>query len=325
MIAKYFDSINLCFFIKVNYQQNLKKIVMKKISKMLRCSGLLIAICLFLVSCAKNESTDNIDDLSKNEVLSVAELHSSDEVELISEEITILAEDVYTVDEISFSSKSIFTSDYLPDCVTITTVITDTNKEKTIDFGDGCELRNGNFLSGIIILTYSKDMEAATKTLSLSLENFTFNRVAVEGNANIVRTRTNENGNPQSVAGANFDAEWPDGETVEYSANRTREWIEGYGSGVWGDNVFLISGMATYKGKLGNVFTKNSVEPLRREMACRFIVSGVVEISRNDTKISLDFGNGSCDPTGILTYPDGTSEEVYLRRFYKKFPPKFPF
>lgn len=298
---------------------------MKKIFEMLRSTGLLLAICLIIVSCTKNESTDTVDDLTNNEVLSVAELNSSDEVELISEEITTLVEDVYTVDEISFSSKSIFTSDYLPECVTITTVVTDATKEKTIDFGDGCELRNGNFLSGIIVLTYSKDMEAATKTLSLSLENFTFNRVAVEGNANIVRTRANENGNPQSVAEVNFDAEWPEGETVEYAANRTREWIEGYGSGFWGDNVFLISGMATYKGKLGNIFAKNSVEPLRREMACRFIVSGIVEISRNDTKISLDFGDGSCDATGVLTYPDGTTEEVLLRRFHKKFPPKFPF
>ncbi len=310
---------------KVIYQQTLKKIVMKKNFGMSSCAGLLLATSLFIVSCTKNESTDIVDDLANSEVLSAAELNSSDEIELISEEITTLAEDVYTVDEISFSSKSAFTSDYLPDCVTITTVVTDTSKEKTIDFGEGCELRNGNVLSGIIILTYSKDMEAATKMLSLSLENFTFNKVAVEGSANIVRMRANDNGNPQSVAEANFDAEWPEGETVAYAANRTREWIEGYGSGFWGDNVFLISGMATYEGKLGNVFSKNIVEPLRREMACRFIVSGVVEISRNDTKVSLDFGDGSCDAIGFLTYPDGTTEEITLRRFHKKFPPKFPF
>lgn len=298
---------------------------MKKNFGLLSCTGLLLATCLFIVSCTKIESTDIVDDLAKNEVLSVAELNSSDEVELISEEITTLAEDVYTVDEISFSSKSTFTSDYLPDCVTITTVITDTSKVKTIDFGEGCELRNGNVLSGIIILTYSKDMEAATKMLSLTLENFTFNKVAVAGSAQIMRKRANENGNPESIAEANFDAEWPDGETVAFAANRTREWIEGYGSGFWGDNVFLISGMATYKGKLGNVFSKNIALPLRREMACRFIVSGVVEISRNDTSVSLDFGDGSCDAKGFLTYPDGTTEEVSLRRFHKNFPPKFPF
>jgi len=149
--------------------------------------------------------------------------------------------------------------------------------------------------------------------------------VSIDGDASIVRTRNNDNGNPQSVAEANFNAKWPEGETMSYTANRTREWIEGYGSGFWGDNVFLISGQATYEGKLGYVFTKSTVEPLRREMSCRFIVSGILEISRNDAKASLDFGNGSCDAKGILTYPDGTTKEISLTRFRKKFPPEFPF
>ena len=298
---------------------------MKKYFGIRSFTGLTVALMLLFLSCSKNESTDVVDELSSNEVLSAAELNASDETELISEEITSLAEDVYSADEISSTSKSSYTSDFLPDCVTITTVVTDTSREKTIDFGDGCELRNGNVLSGIIFLSYSKDMEAATKTLSVSLENFTFNAVSVEGGAIIVRTRTNDNGNPQSVAEAEFNAEWPEGDAAAYAGNRTREWIEGYGSGFWGDNVFLISGMSTFQGKLGNVFAKNIVEPLRREMACRFVVSGVLEISRNDAKVSLDFGDGSCDATGILTFADGTTEEIFLRRFHKKFPPKFPF
>ena len=299
---------------------------MKKNLGMRSCTGVLLAIALFIVSCSKNDSTDSVDDeLVGVEVISVTELNASDEVELISEDITALAEDVYAVDEISFTDKASFTSDFLPECVTITTFVMDMSIEKTIDFGEGCELRNGNVLSGIILLSYSKDMEAATKTLNVSLENFTFNRVSIEGGASIVRTRTNDSGNPQSRAEAEFIAEWPEGEKMAFAANRTREWIEGYGSGFWGDNVFLISGEATYEGKLGAIFTKSNVEPLRREMSCRFIVSGILEISRNDAKANLDFGDGDCDATGILTYPDGTTEEVSLRRFQKKFPPKFPF
>lgn len=60
---------------------------------------------------------------------------------------------------------------------------------------------------------------------------------------------------------------------------------------------------------------KETITPLRRELACRFIVSGVLEISRNDATASLDFGDGSCDAVGILTYPDGSTEEIFLRRF----------
>ena len=70
-------------------------------------------------------------------------------------------------------------------------------------------------------------------------------------------------------------------------------------------------------GRLGNVYMKEITTPLRRELSCRFIVSGVLEISRNDNTASLDFGDGSCDAKGILTQPDGTESEVFLRRFLK--------
>lgn len=60
---------------------------------------------------------------------------------------------------------------------------------------------------------------------------------------------------------------------------------------------------------------KEVTTPLRRELSCRFIVSGVLEISRLGNSVSLDFGDGSCDAKGTLTYSDGAEEEVVLRRF----------
>jgi hypothetical protein len=285
---------------------------MKKSLKTMNYAGAMLMAALILFSCNKEDSTEFVEEQT---TFDVAELKASDESELISEEVMSIAEDVYTADEVLATSKFSYNSDFLPDCVTITTVITSTSKEKTIDFGDGCELPNGNVLSGIIYLSYLKDMEMATKTLSVSLENFTFNGVAVEGSASIERARSNENGNPQSEANASFNGTWPDGSTASFTGNRTREWIEGYGTGFWGDNVYLISGKGTYTGKMGNVFMKETITPLRRELACRFIVSGILEISRNDATASLDFGDGSCDAKGILTYPDGTSEEIFLRRF----------
>lgn len=282
-----------------------------------RIVGLLMGVFLLAtVSCSKEG--DDTEELSSSEVISSTELQFSDETEMISEEVTTVAEDVYASDEISFTSKGDYKSDYLPDCVTVTTVVTDTTREKTIDFGEGCELPNGNILSGIINLSYAKDMEAASKSIALSLENFTFNSIAVEGSADILRVRSNENENPQATANASFNATWPEGDTASFEGTRTREWIEGYGSGFWGDNVFLITGKRTYVGREGNVFVKEITTPLRRELSCRFIVSGVLEISRNDNTASLDFGDGSCDAKGILTQPDGTEEEVFLRRFLKK-------
>jgi hypothetical protein len=285
---------------------------MKKSLKTMNYAGLLLMAALAMVSCNKEESPEVI---LEDETFEVAELKASDESELISEEIMSIAEDVYTADEVLSTSKFSYNSDFLPDCVTITTVVTSTTKERTIDFGAGCELPNGNILSGIIYLSYLKDMELATKTLSLSLENFTFNGVSIEGSASIERMRANDNGNPQSVANASFNGVWPDESTASFSGTRTREWIEGFGTGFWGDNVYLITGNGTFTGKMGNVFSKETLTPLRRELSCRFIVSGILQISRNDATASLDFGDGSCDAKGILTYPDGTSEEIFLRRF----------
>lgn len=286
---------------------------MKKSLKKVNFTGLLLMAILVLVSCDKNDSPD----ISEEGTITVAELKVSDETDLIAEDVINIGEEVYATDEITVTSKANYISDFLPDCVTITTVVTSTSKERTIDFGEGCELPNGNVLSGIIYLSYLKDMDLATKTLSMSLENFTFNGVAVEGSASIVRTRSNDSGNPQSDAEASFSGNWPDGTTANFTANRTREWIEGYGSGYWADNVFLISGKGTYTGKLGNVFMKETIVPLRRELSCRFIVSGILEISRNDATASLDFGDGSCDAKGLLTYPNGDTEEIFLRRFKK--------
>lgn len=285
---------------------------MKKSVNVFRNFGLTALTVLLFASCEK-DSVDAPD--SQTEDFEVAALQTTDETDLITEEVIQVGEVVYEEDEMAASAKGGYQSGYLPDCVTITTVITSTTKEKTIDFGDGCELPNGNLLSGIIKLSYAKDMELARKTLELELQDFTFNGVAVAGSASIERQRSNENGNPQSYAQANFNAEWPDGNTADFTGQRTREWIEGFGSGFWGDNVFLITGASTFNGPAGNTYQKEVIEPLRREMACRFIVSGVLELSKNGNTASLDFGDGSCDAKGMLTKPDGSTEEIFLRRF----------
>lgn len=271
------------------------------------------SLLLIYVSCSTESPGE--EDLTSTAVISSTELQYSDETEMISEELMAIAEDVYAADEIASTSKGGYGSDYLPDCVTVSVALGGNTKEITLDFGEGCELPTGNTLSGMVYLVYALDTVAESNTIELALEDFVFNDVAIEGEADIVRVRSNENGNPQGTASGTFEATWPSGETASLTGTRTREWIEGYGTGHWGDNVFLITGTRTYTSRAGNEFVKEVVTPLRRELSCRFIVSGVLEISRLGNTASLDFGDGSCDAKGTLTYSDGTEEEIYLRRF----------
>ncbi|GAB4507319.1 MAG: hypothetical protein Tsb004_01410 [Allomuricauda sp.] len=292
---------------------------MKKRLKSIHLTGIASLLTgtflLMFVSCSKDSS--NEEELTTVEVMSATELQFSDETDMITEEIMSIAEDVYATEEIAATSKGNYSSDYLPDCVTVSVVLNQGMREVTLDFGEGCELPTGNLVSGKVNLSYVLDLEAASNRVELTLEDFTFNDVLVEGDATIVRVRSNERGNPQGTANATFVATWPNGDTASFAGTRTREWIEGFGTGFWGDNVFLITGKRTYISRAGNEFVKEVITPLRRELSCRFMVSGVLDISRLGNTARLDFGDGSCDAKGTLTYADGTEEEVYLRRFRK--------
>lgn len=198
-------------------------------------------------------------------------------------------------------------------CVTKTIVLTSEIKTVTLDFGEGCELPSGNVLKGKIIMSYAISTDVHSLTITHAFENFYFNDISVEGGNTIVRVRENDNGNPQSVITFNTTLTWPDGVFATREGTKTREW-EGYDTRLFGDNVFLITGnwKATFKD--GTVIFANVLEPLRREMACRFIVSGVLELQKNDRVGTLDFGDGTCDNIAIFTNGDGVESEVILKR-----------
>jgi len=200
----------------------------------------------------------------------------------------------------------------MPDCVTITKVIVQNMKTVTLDFGEECELRNGNVVSGKIIMVYEKDPEAATKTITYTFENFYFNGKSVEGGGTILRERSNENGNPQSTKTFDVTVTWPDGLFANRKGEKVREWIEGFGTPGWGDNVFLITGEWTFTKRDGTLVTAKIIEALRRELACKFIVSGIIELSRNNNTAVLNYGDGGCDDLATVSINGGEEVEIHL-------------
>ena len=290
---------------------------MKTIKKQGKVVCLLVALAAF-TACSDEEVL--IDDSSIDpSALSSENVELEAQTDAAADDILSVADIVYANDELEsdITGRDHHVPVGLPDCVTITTVVTSTSKEKTIDFGEGCELANGNVLSGIIFMSYSKDMEAATKEISLSFQDFTFNDIQVEGGKSVLRERSNENGNPQSTATVDILLTWPEGETASRVGTRVVEWIEGFGSGFWGDNVFEVTGNRTTTFKDGSVHSGVITTALRKELACRFIVSGVVELTRNDTTVTVDYGDGSCDNKATLTTADGEVVEINLRKGWR--------
>ena len=267
----------------------------------LRVLSILAVGALTLSSCS-NDDTEAVDQQEEvNAQISVETINQADEIDLIDEELTNITLDIIASAEADANGFAAKVSDFLPPCVTVTTVVTDASVERTVDFGDGCELPTGNTLSGSYTITHSVDSDAPSRTFQVQTsDDFFFNDISVNGSKTIVRS-INEAGNPNANKTVSLDVVWPDGESMSYS--------------FWGDNVFLLSGTVNFTNRLGVSYSKETVVPLRREWACRFIVSGVLELSREDATVSLDFGDGSCDPFGTLTLPSGEEQVIRLRRF----------
>ncbi len=263
---------------------------------------------LLLTSCQEEEATA---DLVASQEIDLKSTETEAELAKVSDESSAIIEEAYLTEEFP-ETKSTSLNRYLPDCVTITKVITQNNKEVTVDFGEGCELRNGNVVSGKIVLVYEIDTEAATKTIAFSFDSFVFNNKNVEGNGSILRERSNDNGNHQSTRTGTITVTWPDGSTANKNGTKIREWIEGVGSGAWGDNVFLITGNWMFTKKNGTVLSATIIEPLRRELACKFLVTGLVELGKNENNALLDYGNGDCDSTATVSINGGEEREIDL-------------
>lgn len=251
--------------------------------------------------------------ITEDEAIAIVESDDiADEIDNVVDDV--LAEDFGLVSKEDASKNDDANKYGRPECLTKTIVLEGKSKTVTLDFGEGCELPNGHILSGKIVMSYIFDLEAKSITITKSFQDFFFNDVALEGENTILKTWKNSEGNTQSVKNINVTLTWSDGETAKRVGTRTREWLEGKDTKTWGDNVFSITGNVTTTFKNGTVFTSEIIEPLRREMACRFIVSGTKEISKGERQGTLDYGDGSCDNTATFINLDGEVKEITLRK-----------
>lgn len=102
--------------------------------------------------------------------------------------------------------------------------------------------------------------------------------------------------------------------TREYT--RTREWVAGYDTRTVWDDEYLITGSASGTNYKGKSYSRTIVEPLHIKMACRFIVSGVIELQVEGCEpVVIDYGNGECDNKVTVTKGTETRElEMKMHR-----------
>lgn len=264
-----------------------------------------------LLTACQSGSGDVVSQETANQ-FTVDQVALETEVDNVTEDVTVIVDQTYN--DVEFANKTATPHErYLPDCATVTKNVTDTTKDITIDFGEACELRNGNTVSGIIMMHWVKDPTALTISIEVTFDNLFVNDKHIEGGYTVLREHSNNNGNLQSTHTFDVTVTWPDNSVASKNGTRTKELIEGQDTRAWGDNVFSITGNWNFTRKDGTVHVATITTPLRKELSCRFIVSGVIAFQKDDQAAVLDFGDGTCDDLGEVT-KDGVTETIHLRK-----------
>ena len=271
---------------------------------------LLVVLGLIFTACSKNDQEEQ-----ELELQDYSEVALSSEIDRASDAMDDVAIQVYENQEMDepggVNDGTINrTVSNLPDCVTITVVIDAMSREITIDFGtEGCLVR-GNVFKGKIILSYTRDPEA--QHITKTLEDFYFNNKNIVGGKTIVKVLSNNNGNPQFTKTTDITVIWPNGAQASRNGVKVREWVEGFGSGIWSDNVFEVAGNWTSTFVNGNTHSYEVIIPLRREVICYYFVSGSIDVERTNFSGVFDYGDGECDNQATFTFANGTVRDITL-------------
>ena len=298
----------------------LKEVINNDVSKKFNVNkkGILSLMVLVLTftSCSNNDEVAETEDVTQ----STLEVQRSAEIDQIDSVLGDIVIDAYEAQESTAerngvatnSSDDTFYAKDIPDCVTITVVAQQNYREVTLDFGtEGCVV-NGHLIQGQIVFDYTRNPEAQQIMVNYNLIDFYFDAKNVIASRSILKELSNDNGNPQFTHDLSITVIWPNGVQASREGSRIREWVEGFGSGNFSDNVFEITGDWTATFVNGNTHTYEVITPLRREVICAYFVSGSFDVQRTNFGGVFDFGEGECDNQATFTFNNGTEVPITL-------------
>lgn len=270
----------------------------------------IISLGIFFSSCEKlNDETEKDLDVNIDEELYVSDVF--DEIVEISDE----AMDLYETQGLKTTDG--FHYNRLSDCVTVTRVVTDSIKITTIDFGDtNCLCNDDRLRRGKIIVAHEGNYWDASVIVTITFADFFVDDNQVTGVKEITQS-INEDGNRVSAIELDGALILADGTgTITWAASRTREIVAGSETHTKWDDITETTGSSSWTLPDGSEGNSEITEPLVRkhEIGCMYIIQGVRVINRtNESEITIDYGDGTCDNLAEITV-DGVTQTIALKR-----------
>ncbi|GGX20597.1 hypothetical protein GCM10007384_22440 [Aquimarina muelleri] len=267
---------------------------------------MLCLACSFLLSC------NNDDNDTPTRAVTTSKQHK--DIASANKEINSIVENVFGT-ESSVRSK-INSKLKSPECATITSEIIDDIKTVIIDFGDRCELSNGEVISGSIRMTFSLQLDTESKIeIKSTLDKIVYKDITVNGNATTIFSFQNDTGNTKFTTKSDFSFVWKDTLTATSKTNFITESFSGHTNpDTPASLVFytLVTGNSIAEFSNGDKYTVEITTPLRNENSCEYIVSGVITTKENSATTTLNYGDGECDNIATQTDADGNETTIEL-------------
>lgn len=189
-------------------------------------------------------------------------------------------------------------------CASITHDTLTSPKRITVNFGTAnCLCTDGKMRRGKVIVSYTGFYKAPGSVITITFENYFVNDNQVTGTKTITNNGRNAANRLNWTIQVNGSViKTNNGGTITWVSTRNREMIAGDGTPVWADDTYLITGNGTLTSSQGQSCTFNITTALRKEVGCKNMVSGVVDITPSGRLTrTLNFGTGACDNQATVT------------------------
>ncbi|MCB0764980.1 MAG: hypothetical protein KDB84_09755 [Flavobacteriales bacterium] len=173
-----------------------------------------------------------------------------------------------------------------------------------IDLGPtNCTAADGWARRGRLLVSFTGAYRAPGTVITITPQDYYVQDHHVQGTKTVTNGGTNGNGQTYFTVAVDGTVTAPDGSwTSSHHYERTRTWVAGEGTLNLLDDVYLITGVGNGVNRNGLAFTLNITSPLRVEVGCPWIVSGVEQITPANSAVrTVDFGNGACDAQVSVT------------------------
>jgi hypothetical protein len=190
-------------------------------------------------------------------------------------------------------------------CILSVTIDMDTMPHTMlVDLGpENCMGTDGVSRRGRLLVTFTGPYGEQGTVITIIPENYHVNDHLIQGVKTVTNAGNDGDGNIHFDIAVNGTITAPDGSwTSTHQHQRTRTWVAGAGTAVVHDDVYLITGGGSGIDRNGRPYTVSITTPLRVEMSCPWIVSGVQQVVPQGLPARIiDHGNGTCDAAASIT------------------------